>query len=124
MANEQNLTGTPFNSETARKAQRKSAQKRKENAFSAEVAQRMLNGTTLTEEEIATMKARGIENPTEWQVAFNAVLQEAKNGNYKAVETLLKVAKLYVEKTETENTLKTDAATLEEWKEMVRKANE
>lgn len=115
-----------FTSETAREAQKKGVEKRRENAFTQELAQRMLNSDRLTEEEKATLKERGWDKPVEWQVAFNASLQEAKNGNYKALETLFKLAGLYVEKKEqkVEHSGEVDITSKEEAIEHVAQLNE
>jgi hypothetical protein len=115
-----------FTSETAREAQKKGVEKRKENQFSAELAQKMLNAPTLNEDEKERLRQYGIADPAQWQVMMQAVAEEAKQGNYKAFETLLKIARLYVEKTEskTENVNKTEFTNLDEWKEYVKSLNE
>jgi hypothetical protein len=112
--------------ERAREAQAKGVQTKKANAFTQELAQRMLNSDKLTDEEKATLKERGWDNPTEWQVAFNASLTEAKNGNYKALETLFKLAGLYVEKKEqkVEHSGEVDITSKEEAIEHLAQLNE
>ena len=115
-----------YNSETGRAAQPKSVEARKDNAFKQELAQMMLNSDKLTDEEKAALKERGWDKPVEWQVAFNACLQEAKNGNYKALETLFKLAGLYVEKKEqkVEHSGEVDITSKEEAIEHLARLNE
>ena len=101
---------------------------RKENDFSEEVARKMLNyQKKLTAEEQKQMREEyEIEDPAQWQLMMKAAAEEAKQGNYKAFEFLMKLAKLYVEKTESrnENINKNEFATLDEWKAYIRSLNE
>ena len=116
----------------AREAQVKSVASRKahkpENDFTEKVAQKMLNfQAELDDEQKKEMQEKyGIADPAQWQLMMKAAAEEAKQGNYKAFEFLMKLAKLYVEKTESrnENVNRNEFATLDEWKAYIRSLNE
>ena len=120
----------PFTTETAKAAQQKGVEARRENKarneFSAELAQKILNAEVFEEGEKETLEGFGIQDGVQWQSMFVASVKAAKEGNYKAYEFLMKLARLYVEKTETknENVNKNEFANLAEWKEFVKSLNE
>lgn len=111
----------------AKEAQPKSVAARKANTdkqdFEVAIAQKILNGQTLTAEEEQKVAGYGIPNGAQWQVGMIAVLEEAKQGNYKAYELLMKIARFYVERTETKTEVDLPWNSKEELKQRLKELN-
>lgn len=131
MANEQNLK--PFTSDQSREEAVKNGRKGGEASGEARrdkkrwiaLGERLLAAEVKNEDERKLLEeygAQGEEATQEVAIVVN-MIRMAKT-NPVAFEKLMKYLGRYVEKTEADNTIKADAATLEEWKAMVRRANE
>ena len=133
MGNRENIKPYDFTSDQSREKAAENGRKggiasgasKRETKRWIALGERLLAAEVKNEDERKLMEeygAQGEEATQEVAIMVN-MIRMAKT-NPVAFEKLMKYLGRYVEKTEAENTLKTDAATLEEWKEMVRKANE